>query len=73
LEIKGCWGNIDQEMRPVCSNEEGWCHILRGEGTRIWRDELVDKRFTSVDPETGIRRIVTNKNKDRLHRKLGYI
>jgi hypothetical protein len=46
--------------------EEGWSHILKCEETRSWREELIDKRFTSIDPEIGIRRIVT-KN-DKLHK-----
>jgi hypothetical protein len=37
---------------------------LKCEGTASWRDELVDKRVTSTDPETGIIRIVSNINKD---------
>jgi hypothetical protein len=36
---------------------------LRFEGTISWRDESVDRRFASIVPETGIRRIFTNKNK----------
>jgi hypothetical protein len=31
-------------------------------------DDLVDKRFTSVDPEIGIRRVATNKDKDKLQK-----
>jgi uncharacterized protein YprB with RNaseH-like and TPR domain len=30
------------------------------------RKELVDKRFTSIEPEIGIRRIATNKDYDKL-------
>jgi hypothetical protein len=29
---------------------------------------LYDKRLTSIDPETGIRRIVGNKNTDKLQK-----
>jgi hypothetical protein len=42
--------------------------ILRCEGTRSWKDELVDKRFRSINPEIRIRRIVENKNKDKLQK-----
>jgi hypothetical protein len=54
----------------MCSKEEGWSHIFRCDETKSWRNDLVDKRFTSVDPEIGIgigiRRVVTNKDKDKL-------
>jgi hypothetical protein len=33
-----------------------------------WRNDLLDKRFTSVDPEIGIRRVATNKDKDKLQK-----
>jgi hypothetical protein len=36
---------------------------MRCEGTSGWRDELVDKRFASTNPETGIRRIAASENK----------
>jgi hypothetical protein len=52
--------------------EEGWSHILRCDETKIWREDLVDKRFTSVDPEIGIIRLATRKNKDK-YEILGYI
>jgi hypothetical protein len=32
---------------------------------RSWREEFVDKRFTSTEPENGIR-IVTNKDNEKL-------
>jgi hypothetical protein len=32
------------------------------------RHDLVDKRFTSVDPEIGIRRVATNKDKEKLQK-----
>jgi hypothetical protein len=38
----------------------------RCEVTISWRDELVDKRFTSIDPEIEIRKIVADKNKGKL-------
>jgi hypothetical protein len=43
-------------------------HILRCEETKNWREELVDKRFTSIEPEIGIRRIATNKYHDKLQK-----
>jgi hypothetical protein len=41
----------------MCNKEEGWSHILRCEETRSWREEFVDKRFTSIGPEIGIRTV----------------
>jgi hypothetical protein len=35
---------------------------------KSWRNDLADKRFTSVDPEIGIRRVATNKDKDKLQK-----
>jgi predicted RNA-binding protein YlxR (DUF448 family) len=52
----------------LCNKEEGWSHILRCEETRSWREELVDKRFTSIEPEIGIRRIATSKDNDKLQK-----
>jgi hypothetical protein len=64
--LKGVRGNTEQGMYPVCNKEEGWSHILRCAETRSWREELVDKRFTSIELETGIRRIATSKDTDKL-------
>jgi hypothetical protein len=46
-------------------SKEGWSHIFRCDETKIWRNNLVDKRVTSVDPEIGIRRVATNKDKNK--------
>jgi hypothetical protein len=46
--LRGVRGNTEQRMCPMCNKEEGWSHILRCEETRSWREELVDKRFTSM-------------------------
>lgn len=50
----------------ICNKKDGWSHILKSEEIRIWREKLVDKRFTNTDPKTGIRRMVMNKNNDKL-------
>jgi hypothetical protein len=34
------------------------------EENKIWRDEILDKRFENIDAEIGIRRSVGCKNKD---------
>jgi hypothetical protein len=65
-KLKGVRGNIEQGICPVCNEEEGWSLIFRCDETKSWRNDLVDKRFTSVDSETGIRRVETNKDKDKL-------
>jgi hypothetical protein len=36
---------------PTCSKQEDWSHILRCEETKIWRDEILDKRFGNFDAE----------------------
>jgi hypothetical protein len=54
----------------MCNKDEGWSHVLRCEETRSWREELIDKRLTSIKPETGIRKIVTNKGNDK-QQKIG--
>jgi hypothetical protein len=53
----------------MCNKEEGWSHILRCEENRSCREELVDKRFTNIEPEIGMRNIATNKD-DKL-KKVG--
>jgi hypothetical protein len=65
--LKGVRGNTEQGICPVC-NKEGWSHILRCSETRSWREELVDKRFTSTEPEIGIRRVATSKDNDKLQK-----
>jgi hypothetical protein len=45
----------------LCMQKEGrWSHAVRCKGTKIWRDELVDKRFTGtcICLEIGITRTV---------------
>jgi hypothetical protein len=56
--LKGVRRNNEQRVCSMCSKEEDWGHVLRCEGTNIWRDEILDKKFRNVDTEIGIRRIV---------------
>jgi hypothetical protein len=52
--LEGVRGNMEQGMCPICNTEGGWSPILICEGTVSWREELENKRFTSIDPEIGI-------------------
>jgi hypothetical protein len=72
-KLKGVRGNIEQGICPMCSKEEGWRHIFRCDETKSWRNDLVHKRFTSDDPEIGIRRVVTNKDEDKLQKSGLYL
>jgi hypothetical protein len=49
-------------------NKEGWSHRLRCEEIRSWREELLDRRFTSSEPKTGSRRMATIKDYDTLQK-----
>jgi hypothetical protein len=57
----------------MCNKEEGWSHILRCDKTKSWREDLADKRFTSVDTEIGISRVATSKDKDKLQKFALYL
>jgi hypothetical protein len=54
--LKGMRGNIDKSVYPVCRKEELGSHILQCEGTRVWRDRWLERKFTSVHSEIGIKR-----------------
>jgi hypothetical protein len=58
----------EQGTCPMCNKEEGWSHILRCEETKIWREEFVNKRYTNIEPEIGIRRMATIKDNDNLQK-----
>jgi hypothetical protein len=49
-------GNIDKGVCSVCRKEEGGSHILQCEGTRVWRDRRLERKFTGVHPEIGIKK-----------------
>jgi uncharacterized protein YprB with RNaseH-like and TPR domain len=66
--LKGVRENTEHGMCPMCNKEEDWSHILSCEGTRSWREELVDKQFTNIEPEIGMRRIGTIKDNDKLQK-----
>jgi hypothetical protein len=52
----------------MCNKEEGWSHILRCDETKSWREDLGVKRFTSIEPGIGIRRIAASKDNDKLQK-----
>jgi hypothetical protein len=66
-------GNTEQGMCPMCNKEKGSSHILGCEKIRSWREELVDKIFTSIEPEIEIRRIATIKYNDKLQKTAIYL
>jgi hypothetical protein len=72
-KLKGVRRNMEQGICPFCAKEEGWSHILRCDETKSWRDDVVDKRFTGVDLEIGIRRVATSKDKDKLQKSGLYL
>jgi hypothetical protein len=55
--------NTDQGICPGCRKEKGWSHILQCEGTKYWRDKLLEKKLRRIHPEIGIRKITSNKIK----------
>jgi hypothetical protein len=71
--LRGVRGNTEQGLCPMCNKEEGWSNILRCGEARSWREELVDKGFTSTEPEIGIRRIATIKDDDKLQKVWLYL
>jgi hypothetical protein len=58
--LKGMRGNIDKGVCPVCREGGGGSHILQCEGTRVWRDRWLEGKFTSIYPETGIKKKALN-------------
>jgi hypothetical protein len=54
--LKGVRGNIDKGVCPVWRREEGGNHILQCEGTRVWRDRWLERKFTDILPEIGIKK-----------------
>jgi hypothetical protein len=50
--------NNEHGMWPIHSKEEEWYHILGCEGTKFWRDIVLDKKVRKTDAVIDIRRIV---------------
>jgi hypothetical protein len=56
LRLKGLRGNIDKDVCRACRKEGGGSHILQCEGTRVWRDRCLERKFTGVHPEIGTKK-----------------
>jgi hypothetical protein len=66
--LKCVRGNTEQGMCLMCNKEEGWSHILRCAETRSWREELVDKGLTNIEPEIEMIRIAAIKDNAKLQK-----
>jgi hypothetical protein len=62
--LNGIRKNVEIGICPICRKEEELSHILRCDGTKMWREEILDKRFWNIDPEIGIRKIAGCKNRE---------
>jgi hypothetical protein len=62
--LKGIRKNVEIGIGPICRKEEELNHILRCDGMKTWREEILDKRFWNINPEIGIRKIAECKNKE---------
>jgi hypothetical protein len=68
--LKGIRKNVEIGICRICRKEEELGHILRCDGTEMWREEILDKIFWNIDPGKGIRKIAGCKNK-KIWQKLG--
>jgi hypothetical protein len=62
--LKGMRGNSDKGICPVYRKERGGSLILQCEDTRVWRDRWLERKFTSLNPDIGIKKIASNKMRD---------
>lgn len=51
----------------MCNKVGDWSHVLKCEGTKISRNQILNKRFRNMDTEITIR-IVRLKNEDQLQK-----
>jgi hypothetical protein len=54
--LKDIRKNAEIGICPIRREEEELSHILRRDGTKMWREEILDKKFWNIDPEIGIRK-----------------
>lgn len=57
----------EQRTCPVCNKIGDWSHVLKCEGTKISRNQILNKRFRNMHTEITIR-IVGLKNEDQLQK-----
>jgi hypothetical protein len=50
---------------PVRSKEEDQNNIMRYQAIKIWRGQILDKRFMNINAQIGIRRTAGFKNKEQ--------
>jgi hypothetical protein len=56
---------IQKRGYVLCNKEDGWSQKLRCEENGSCRDQVVDKRLTSIESEIGVRRIAAIKDSDK--------
>jgi hypothetical protein len=48
--MKGVRENVEIGMSPTCLKEKELSHVLRCDGTKMWREEILGMRFgISID------------------------
>jgi hypothetical protein len=52
----------------VCRKEEESSQMLRCQGTKIWRDQILKKDFRNVYTEIGIMKLVGYTHKEQFHK-----
>lgn len=57
-KIKRATRYSENGICPACSKEGDWNHVLRREGTNIWRGVILGKCFRNICGETGIKKRV---------------
>jgi hypothetical protein len=60
--LKGIRKNVEIGICPICRKEKESSHILRCDGMKMGREEILDKRSWNINPEIGIRKIAGCKN-----------
>jgi hypothetical protein len=62
--------NNEPGIFPICRKEQDLNHVLRSEGIKMWRNEILDKWFRNIKVEISITRMIKYKEKcNRLVRK----
>jgi hypothetical protein len=48
--LKAIRKNVEIGICPIYRKEEELSQILRYDGTKMWREEIMDKRFWNINP-----------------------